>query len=207
MSLLSIPNSSLWIFLLHRWKTLRCLLSPIKIRFPTSMTHFPLTVTAVQGGSREGFPGWSFPGEAVVQWNAWLPEWQGEMQHQLRFFLRNKAHKSGKRTSALPFQHIWAETPPPSVTDHLTISYLIFLSLFPSLVKWCLSLSMLMTPWDDGHKGSIWLLCPGCFVLSGGCRKLVTSTGSGLVKVVICCSWVVCVWTRNPTCQRQFPPW
>ena len=31
------------------------------------MTHFPLTVTAIQVGSREGFPGWSFPGEAVAQ--------------------------------------------------------------------------------------------------------------------------------------------
>lgn len=31
------------------------------------MTHFPLTVTAVHVGSREGFPGWSFPGEAVAQ--------------------------------------------------------------------------------------------------------------------------------------------
>ena len=124
MSLFFIPNSSLRIFLLHRWKTLFWLLSLIKIRFPVSMTHFPLTVTAVHVGSREGFPGWSFPGEAVAQWYAWLPEWQEKMQHVLRLFLRNEAHKSGKRTSALWFQHIWAETPPPSLTDHLTISYL-----------------------------------------------------------------------------------
>lgn len=66
---------------------------------------------------------------------------------------------------------------------------------------------MLITSWDDTHKEASSIECPGGLALLGGCRKLVKSTGSGLVRMMLCYLLVMRAWTSHPTCLGQFLPW